>query len=125
MSVYDIGDYRVQQLNTCWRISWQSLGGNRHHLDMDLPSILYQHIEVHLEKICYLISLMENNSPEVLLDNDLGFQIIVAMPESDTIPGEHLQPHEIKQWHREQLLKGYNRSNNTQFTYDMIRDRLP
>lgn len=125
MTVYDIGDYRVLQLNDGWRVSWQSPSGIRHHLDLDIPELLKEHIEKQLDKICYLIGLMENNSPEALLNDDMGFCIIVAMPESDTIPGQDLQPHQVKQWHREQLLKGYNRANNTQFTYDMIRDRLP
>lgn len=122
MGVFQLGDFTIQNLNQGWRVCWQK-NSNRHSLDLDVEALIKQYIFMHLDNLTYLIHLFEKG-PDDLLDSQMGAQIISAMPESDTIPGQHLREDQVKQWHYEQLIKGYNRVNGTNFTYDMVKDRL-
>lgn len=122
MTVYDIGEYRVQQLNQGWKVSWDT-GSIRNHLMLDIPALIAEYIEGHLSKLTRVLRLFDNG-PDQLLDDDIGFQVIYAIPDSDTIPGKHIPEHEIREWHHRQLVAGYNRSFGTEFTYEMIRNRL-
>lgn len=123
MSVYDIGDYRVQQLNNGQKVSWQE-GSIRHHLDLNLEQMIRSHIESHLNTIVRLMNLLETG-PVDLLNDPIGSQIIQFLPDQDFIPGMRFANEtERKLWDRQQLLNGYNRVNGTSFTWEMIRDRL-
>lgn len=122
MSVYDIGQFRVQQLNIGYKVSWEDKG-QRHYIDIDLPWLIEHHIQSHLIKIAHLIELMDK-SPDALLDDPIGFAIINSMPDSDLIPGRDLPSYLIEEFHRQQIVKGYNKHFNTQFTLSMVQEYL-
>lgn len=125
MSVFDVGDYRIQQMNQGWKVSWQDLSTSiRHHLDLNIEWVIREHIETHLRTLTRLVYLMKTG-PEQLLDDPVGCLIIINMPDSETIPGMKFTTQtEADEWYAKQLIQGYNNLNATSFTYEMIRDRL-
>lgn len=123
MGVFQLGKYTIQNLNVGWRVGWESIHG-RHHMDIDVEQLINNYLESHIQKIIDLVYLLDAG-PDNILNDPLGFAIIYNMPDQETIPGNQMQGKELTDWHRQQLLKGYNRVQGTSFTFDMIRSRLP
>ncbi len=125
MSVFDIGDYRIQFLNNDWRVSWQEPNTTiRHHLDFNLEQLIRMYVEGHLADITKLL-FMFDLKPEKLLDDPLGIQVLRFLPDTGLVPGKDLPESQVREWHHRQLVQAYNTMFATKFTYEMVRNRLP
>jgi hypothetical protein len=119
-----IGEFTVQNFLNTYRVSWQN-GSVRHHYDMDLETLINNHIREHIRKAVMLIKLLDNEKADAILDNPEGYAVMQTLTDEECIPAFVFKTQsEYDEWRNKSFLKSYNKCFNSHLTYDMVQGML-